>query len=136
MIEPCAECIVHFILKPVSTVQLLGSRDQEIDLYVWEVSFQHAVHDSPHVCNGIFVFDANLQLIPDERPRALPSEQIFGPDRLVCSPIDVLQLDFHRIFWVFLLIRLEPLDCPWPLYLDVSLVQVGYENSFNQALVQ
>jgi hypothetical protein len=65
MMEPCSEWMVHFICGSVSS-HLLHGTQVSTHLDIGEIRLHNAIHDTPHIGDGVLVLDANLQLVADE----------------------------------------------------------------------
>lgn len=136
MIEPCSECIVHFILGRVSHLEKDMGRAGSSYLDVREIGLDNAIHDTPYVGYWVLVCDSYLQLIPDKGPCTFTTKQILGPHTLTHRAVHMLELDLHGILRVGLFVDAEPLDCPRPLHMRVVLLQVCDEDALNETLVQ
>ncbi len=110
--------------------------DGALHLDIGEVGLDNAVHDTPHVGNGVLVLDANLELVADEGARTLAAEQVLGLDGLLALAIDVLEVNGDGVLGVGLLVRGEALDGPGALDLDAVLLEVANEDALDQTLVE
>lgn len=137
MIDPCSECIVHFIFDVLAVLHEEPAVVRRLaHLDIREISLDNSIHNTPNMSYWVFVLDPYLQLLTDKRSRSFSTKQVLGSHGFSRSAINVLQFDLDGVVGIRLLINVEALDGPRSLYLRSVLLEVGNEDALYETLVQ